>query len=84
MFNLSSLLEKFKYLKDPKENKTIVIRIVSEIAGVTIIEREISMQKNTIYLGASALAKSRIFMNKESILQKITEELPDLYIKEII
>lgn len=84
MFNLSSYLEKFKNLKDPKENKNVMVRIMADVADVSITEKDLSIQKGTVYIISTAFIKSRIFIKKEEILKKIQEELPNLRIKEII
>lgn len=83
MFNLSTYLEKFKNLKDPKENKTIITHIILESTGVTIKEEDITIQKSNIYIQNSSLAKNRIFLNKENIIKKINERIENLNIQEI-
>ena len=84
MFNLSSYLEKFKNLKDPKEDKVVIANILSEEVGVNILVSEITIQKGTIFISGSALLKSRVFMKKEEIVKRINETCPNLFIKEII
>jgi hypothetical protein len=84
MFNLSSFLEKFKQLKDPKDDKVIISRIISEVIGVTLSDECIEIKKETLYVQGSALYKNRIFINKENILQKIQTSLPHLFLKDII
>lgn len=84
MFNLSSYLEKFKNLKDPKENKTIIARILFETTQVSIGESEITIKGETLYLQSSALSKSRVFTQKEQVIRKINEAIPDLHIREVI
>ncbi len=84
MFNLSSYLEKFKNLKNPKENKTIIRQIIQEVSGVEVIEEEITIQKATVYIQSGFLSKNRIFLTKESIIEKINTLLPDLLIRDII
>jgi len=83
-FNITSFLEKFKQLKDPRENKTIISRIIQETTQVFIPETEISIQKDVVYLQASPLYKNRVFLMKEDILKKINEAIVDLSVKEII
>jgi hypothetical protein len=84
MINLSSYLEKFKNLKDPKEDKIIICRLISETAGVEVKEKEIKIQNKTLFIQGSMLSKNRIFLQKEAVLKKINESLPDLQVKEII
>jgi hypothetical protein len=84
MFNLSSYLEKFKKLKDPKEDKIIICRIMSETAGVEVGENEIKIQNGTLFIQGSLLSKNRVFLQKEELIKKINESLPDLRVKEII
>lgn len=84
MFNLSSYLEKFKNLKDPKENKTIISEVILGVTSVSVAPKNISIQRGTVFVEAGALQKNLIFLNKEEILKKISESLPDLHIKEIL
>lgn len=84
MFNLHSFLEKFKDLKDPKEEKTLLSNIIFDRAGVKVKEGEITVQKGTVFIQASSLYKTRIFLTKQEILSRIAEELPHLNIREII
>ena len=84
MFNLSSYLEKFKKLKDPKENKAIICRAIFEISGVEIKEEHLTLQKETVFIKADSLSKSRIFLCKEKIIECANKHLSNVIIKEII
>lgn len=84
MFNLSSYLEKFKHLRDPKEDKNSISDIIFEVAHVKVPTKDIVIQKNTIFIKGNTLSKSRIFLAKEAILAKMSESLPNLHITEII
>lgn len=83
MFNLSNYLDKFKNIKDPKEDKSVIASIILESANVTISEPDISLEKNVIHIRGNSVSKSRIYMKKEEILAKIGELLPDLKITDI-
>lgn len=83
LFNLSSLLERFKKLKDPRENKILISNIISEGVGVKIEEKDISIQKNVLYISGSSLLKNRIFLKKAHIIEKIHETIPELKIQDI-
>ena len=61
----------------------IIVRIIGEEVGVSISEKDITIQKGKIFIQVSALYKNRVFISKEAILKKINEALPELYIKEI-
>lgn len=82
-FNLSTYLERFKSLKDPKDDKAIIADAIFEEAGIRFPESDITIKNQTLYLAGSSLWKGRVFMQKEKILARISELLPDLKIKEI-
>jgi hypothetical protein len=83
-FNLSSYLEKFNNLKNPRENKTIISDILRSIAGIEMKEEYISIQKNKVFLQGSSLLKNRVFMMKEEILGEIQKQITDLKIEDIV
>lgn len=82
-FNISSFLEKFKNIKDPHEDKAHISKILLDVAGVTILENNITIKNGVIHIQASSLYKSRIFIKKEEILKVISVNHPELEIKEI-
>jgi hypothetical protein len=82
-FNISSFLEKFKNIKDPHEDKAHISKILLDVAGVTILENNITIKNGVIHIQASSLYKSRIFIKKEKILKVISVNHPELEIKEI-
>lgn len=82
-FNLSSYLEKFKELKDPKDDKVIISQAIFEVTGMSVSRDDIVLRKNELFFGGSSLVKSRIFMMKGNILAKLEEVLPELKITEI-
>jgi hypothetical protein len=83
MFNLSSYLEKFKNLKDRNSDKTILKRIILEETGVNVLEKNINLFKEKIYINGSSIQKNIIFLKKQELLKKIKEALPDSLIKDI-
>lgn len=83
MFNLPSLLEKFSQLKDPKETKNIITKIISEEIGIDIPISEILIQKDSIVIHSGSVIKNQIFLKKDLIVLKLGEQLPELGIKTI-
>lgn len=69
MKNLSSLLLKFKNLKDPKEELATLARLISEIVGKEITQTQIVLKDDVVYLQVSPYIKTEIYMKKESILE---------------
>jgi hypothetical protein len=73
MLNLSSLLEKFKHLKNPREEKEKITSIISECLGFDIEIDSLELKNNIIYLNVSGLIKTELYMKKEQILSNLNK-----------
>jgi len=82
-FNLSTYLEKFKNLKDPKDDKTLISKAIQEVADIIIKEEDITLERETLFVRGNSLTKNRIFLMKDAILLKSNEFLVDIKIREI-
>ncbi|MEI8338132.1 MAG: hypothetical protein WCF92_03230 [bacterium] len=80
---ISSFLEKFKNLKDPKQDRTDIASIISGVIGEEINESLVNEKNGIIFLQISPMLKTQIFMNKEKIIQILNSEKPKLNIKDI-
>ncbi len=74
MLNLSSLLEKFKHLKDPKEEREKIVSIISKCLGFEIESNLVDLKKGILYLNVSGYIKTEVFMKKEFILNDLNKE----------
>lgn len=83
MFNLSTFLERFKDLKDPKEDKSLISQVIFEETGVTLLNENISLSRGVIKLNVGSVVKSAIFMKKEPILIKIQDRLSGTKIENL-
>ncbi len=80
---LSSFLEKFKNLKDPKQDRVDIACIISSVIGEEISESLVNEKNGVVFLQISPMLKTQIFMNKEKILEILNTEKPKLNIKDI-
>lgn len=76
MKNLSSLLEKFKNIRDPKKDREDLAILISEVLNFNVSESNISIVKNEIRVNLSPTIRSQVFLNKEKIKEKIKEKVP--------
>lgn len=76
MKNLSSLLERFKNIRDPKKDREELARIMSSVLNFEILESNISLTKSEIKVKVSPTVRSQIFVNKEKIKEEIKKEIP--------
>lgn len=74
MLNLSSLLEKFKHLKDPKEERNKIATIVSECLGFSVENNLIDLKNRILFLNVSGYIKTEVFMKKDLILESLKKE----------
>ena len=80
---LSSFLEKFKNLKDPKQDRVDLSDIISSLVGEEINESLINEKNGIIFLQISPMLKTQIFLNKQKIIEILNKEKPNLHIKDI-
>lgn len=78
MKNLSSLLEKFKNIRDPKKEREELAKIISEVLNFEILESNLSINNNDIKFKINPTIKSQIFLCKEKIKERLKKELPRL------
>ena len=83
MFNLSSYLEKFKNIKNLKDEKEIIKKILLEETNIFLTDKEVVFLKEEIKINGSSVQKNIIFLKKDILLQKIKEYLPNTPIKNI-
>ena len=79
--NIKSLLAKYKNLKDPKEEKAKIAKIISEILGKEILGSQITITKNVLKIKTNNYLKTEIFMKKEKILEELKKN--NFHTKEI-
>lgn len=74
MDGLKNLLLRFKHL-EPKEPKiaSLVKRVIEDVLGVSIQEKQITIQQNTVFLLVSPVIKQAVQQKKEAILVKMRE-----------
>lgn len=74
---INKYLEKFKNIKDPKEDKLVLIKIFDGF-NFNIKIDQIEIRKNTLYISnINPILKNQIFLNKTDILNQIKMELPN-------
>ncbi len=71
MRTLADLLEKFKTLRDPVEDKHIISAIIKEKTGVALVPSDMMLRDNKITLKTHPAIRSVIYTNKKQILEAI-------------
>lgn len=84
MFNLSTYLEKFKNLKNPEDDKSVIAQIILEETGADVSKGSILISRGKITMNTSSIIKNTIFFKKDGVLSKIQERLPDLKIEDLV
>ena len=75
------MLEEYrKRLLQADDARQHVLKIIRDISGVTIEEKEMEIKKNEIVLTTDMVAKHQIFLYKEKILKKFLDSgVKDIY-----
>ena len=74
--DISSFFDKFLNIIPPDRFiKEVFIAVVSDIVGLTLQVRQVSVQGSILYVNADYTIKSEIILNKAKILQALSEKL---------
>jgi len=83
MKDISELISKLTGIRDPKENKDIVIKILKDVCGIDIIAKNIDFSNDSLKLNISGPEKNAIFMSQQKILTLLQERITDRKITRI-
>jgi hypothetical protein len=83
MKDIKELISKLTGIRDPKENKDIVIKILKDVCGIDIIAKNIDFSNNSLKLNISGPEKNAIFMSQQKILTLLQERITDRKITRI-
>lgn len=83
MKDISELISKLTGIRDPKENKDIVIKILKDVCGIDIIAKNIDFSNDSLKLNISGPEKNSIFMSQQKILTLLQERITDRKITRI-
>lgn len=72
--SLSSLLEKFRHLKNPREERESLVAALTESVGFEIPFDSVDLKNDILYLNISPYIKTEVFIKKEIILTTLKEK----------
>jgi len=84
MKNIEEFLKRFTIIKDPAKSKDEVSSIIKTICGVTVDKTNLVIQNGRLNIKAHPGIKGVIFIKKESLLEEIQKQLPDLLVSSIV
>jgi hypothetical protein len=73
-FNIKSFLDKYKNLKDPREEKEKIAKILAGILKIEIPAENISIKKGILSIKADNYLKTEIFLKKEKLLEEFKKK----------
>lgn len=77
MFNISSLLAKFKNKINALElNNQEVLDIVEKITQIKLSLNDVDIKNNVIFIKSGGAVKNKIFIFKNKILDEINKNIP--------
>lgn len=78
MFNINKFLSRFTKITPPdSEVRRCTVDIIKKEIGVSIQEKDVSVQNTVVYIKTSPAIKSRVFIKKQNIILYIKEKLGD-------
>lgn len=84
MRNIGDFLSKFKIIRNPAENRQVIVSVIKEVTGLSISPDTVKIQKRSVFLQIHPAQKNIIYIKKEELLTKIQATLPDLHISSVI
>lgn len=83
MRDIKELISKLTGIKDPKENKDIVTKVLKDICGVDINPKNIDFSGDSLKLNISGPEKNVVFMSQQKVLALLQEKITDRKITRI-
>ena len=80
--HLALLLERFKNIRDPKEERQRIALIISRELGFEVAEDKVVLKKGILSISADNYLKAEIFMRKEALLEALKTEKISVFEKE--
>jgi len=76
MFNISQYLERFTRITPPdSEVRSCAEKVIQQQCGISVPQKNITVQNNILYIKTSPAVKSSVFVKKHILLAQIQEEL---------
>ncbi len=83
MRDIKDLISKLTGIRDPKENKDIIISVIKSVCGIEISPKNIDFSGESLKLNISGPEKNSIFMFQQKILSLLQEKITDRKITRI-
>jgi hypothetical protein len=84
MRTILSFLEKYKLFTPPDISlRKTVVEIIRDITGISLSVKNISVRNKIVYISASPLYKSEIFIKKEKIIDLLKEKVPQSVVEDM-
>lgn len=83
MRDIKDLILKLTGIKDPKEDKDVVVNIIKSVCGVGLDVKNIDFYNDSLKLNVSGVEKNTIFMYQQKILELLKERIADRKINRI-
>lgn len=81
MIKLDDLLQNYKLIKNPLDEKKSVLEALNKEFGLNINEKTMFFRQNTVIFKVDAVQKNFIFLNQSKILNFINQINPERQIK---
>ena len=85
MFNVDDFLSKFKKIEPPDNTiRCYVVDVIFDVLSIKIKKQDIKIKNNIVYIKTNNIVKNEIFLNKQTILDKINNKLNKNKINNIL
>lgn len=83
MHNISSFLERFKKLRDPKQEREEIAKLISKCIDAEVLPASIEIKGDCLQIKMRGGMKTLVFIKKEEIAKALKENFPKLHITKI-
>lgn len=84
MKNIEDFLKKFKIIKDPSRNKEDIIAIIKAHCGCVVDKNNLTLQGKKLIIQAHPTVKNLIYLKKETLLEQLKINNPEVVIDTIV
>ena len=76
MFNIDDFLGRFKKIEPPDNTiRCYVSDVLFSVLNIKIKKQDIKIKNNIVYIKTNNIVKNEIFLNKQTILNKLNDKL---------
>jgi hypothetical protein len=83
MINIGDLLGAYSKIKNPLDDKRVIVDIIEKNFNLKIEENQVFFRKNLLILKVNSVQKNYLHIRRDVLLKAVKESVPDRFINNI-